>query len=255
MQTNRSYESYVEWWDSIRRVDVHSINHLYADEWGGEVMVLVSYDKGNNVITKEVLAMSIGNVSPDLDPSEEDQSDPSNGDWAIRSVDVAQSLFPTQTQDATPITPTSALVINGIGPIRVGMTLQEAANATGFPLATRGVYGSDACDYYEALGSPSGISFMVSYDRIVRVDIDTNTIKTPSGAGIGSSADEIKALYPGKIQESGHQYVPGGQYLRFVPTDAEDQTYRILFETDEDGNVTRFRSGFTEEVGYVEGCS
>ena len=255
MQTNSPYDSYVEWWDSIRRVDVQSINHVYAGESGGEVMVLVSYDKGNKAIAQDVLVMSIGHVSPDSEETEEDTHNSDQGDWQIRSVDVAKSISPQQTQDATPITPTSSLVIDGIGPIRVGMTLQEAANATGFPMATRGIYDSEACDYYEAIGSPSGISFMVSDGRIVRVDIDTETITTPSGAGIGSSTDDIKALYPGKIEASGHKYVPDGQYLRFVPTDAADQAYRILFETDADGKVTRFRSGFVEEVGYVEGCS
>ena len=168
---------------------------------------------------------------------------------------IADAVDPSNRDDYTPLTPTSSLVIDGIGSIRVGMTLQEAANATGLTMATRGTYGHESCDYYEAIGSPSGISFMVSYGRIVRVDIDNPAIKTPSGAGIGTSLDQIKALYPGKIKESDHQYVTGGKYLRFVPEDAADQKYRILFETDEEGQVTRFRSGFEDEVGYVEGCS
>ena len=249
MQADSSYDSYVDWWNSIRRVDVQSINHVYAGTDGGEVMVLVSYDKGTSPAAREVLVMSIGSS-----PSESVE-DRSQGDWQIRSVDVAETVSPTQTQDATPLLPTSSLVINGIGPIRVGMTLQEAANATGLPMATRGLYGRDECEYYEAIGSPNGISFMVSNSRIVRVDINTAEITTLSGAGIDSSVEEIKALYPGKIEESAHKYVTGGQYLRFVPTDASDQKYRILFETDENGKVTQFRSGFAEEVGYVEGCS
>ena len=250
MQANTSYDSYVEWWTSLHRVDVHSINHVYAEESGGQVMVLLSYDKRQGPSAREVLVIEIGMVA-----SSEASEEPVNGEWLIKSVDVATSIAPTQTQEATPLLPTSSLVINGIGSIRVGMTLQEAANATGLPMATRGLFENEECEYYEAIGAPDGISFMVSNGRIVRVDIDTETIKTPSGAGIGSSAEQIKALYPGKIQASGHQYVSDGQYLRFVPTDAADQDYRLLFETDETGNVTRFRSGFEEPVGYVEGCA
>ncbi|MEM9220398.1 MAG: hypothetical protein AAGD25_39495 [Cyanobacteria bacterium P01_F01_bin.150] len=253
MQASSSYDSYVDWWSSINRVDVQSINYVYAGESGGQVMVFVSYDKRNGPLTREVLVMDIGPFSPGT--SQENISGASTNDWLVQAVDVATSIFPNQTQDATPITPTSSLVINGIGPIRVGMTLQEAANATGLPIATPTLYDREDCEYYQGIGAPDGIDFMVSNGRIVRVDIDTEAITTLSGAGIGSSADDIKALYPGKIEVSGHKYVGNGQYLRFVPTDVADQDYRLLFETDENGKVTRFRAGFTKEVGYVEGCS
>lgn len=275
LQEDSAYDSYVDWWSSMHRVDVHSINHVYAGETGGQAMVLVSYDKVQGPPAREVLIMEIGlpdssdtaaAAAAEVASAEESSSEASQNDspndanhdareWNIKAVKVAKSTFPTQTQNATPLTPTSSLVINGIGPIRVGMTLQEAANATGYPISTQGLYDSEDCDYYEAIGSPDGVSFMVSNGRIVRVDIDTKTITTSSGAGIGSSTEAIKALYPGKIKSSNHEYITGGHYLRFVPTDAADQEYRIVFETDASGKVTRFRSGFKDPVGYVEGCS
>lgn len=284
MKANNSYDSYVEWWNSVQRVDVEAISQIYASEEGGEALVQVSYDKSNGASSSEVLIISLGhNPSPASESSSNtqetsdtpkaiDTSDKTDAahtgtsldtatrdtanNWFIQKVNTAVSVAPTRTETPTTLTPAADLVLNGIGPIRVGMSLQEAANAAGLHLATQGVYGPGAdCDYYQALGAPHGVSFMVSGDRIVRVDVDTPDITTPSGAGIGSSIEEIKALYPGKIEESGHKYIPDGKYLRFVPTDSADQQYRILFETDETGNVTRFRSGFTDEVGYVEGCS
>lgn len=45
-----------------------------------------------------------------------------------------------------------------------------------------------------------------------------------------------------------------GKYLTFVPKDATDKNYRLIFETSKN-RVTRFRSGKLPEVEYIEGCS
>jgi hypothetical protein len=81
-----------------------------------------------------------------------------------------------------------------------------------------------------------------------------STIKTLSGAGIGNTRAEIEAMYPGQIEVSPHEYVQGGHYLTYVPTDVSDRHYRIVFETDENDVVTRLRSGKLPEVTWVETC-
>lgn len=200
MKANNSYDSYVEWWNSVQRVDVEAISQIYASEEGGEALVQVSYDKSNGASSSEVLIISLGhNPSPASESSSNtqetsdtpkaiDTSDktdaPHTGtsldtatrdtanNWFIQKVNTAVSVAPTRTETPTTLTPAADLVLNGIGPIRVGMSLQEAANAAGLHLATQGVYGPGAdCDYYQALGAPHGVSFMVNGDRIVRVEI------------------------------------------------------------------------------------
>lgn len=96
---------------------------------------------------------------------------------------------------------------------------------------------------------------MITGGRVARIDVWQNRqITTLSGAKIGDSEARIKALYPGQIQVSLHQYVRGGHYLTFVPRDKSDRNYRVVFETD-GKTVTRFRAGKLPEVEYVEGCS
>lgn len=170
----------------------------------------------------------------------------------ISAVAIAGTNTPTK------ITNKSKLAINGIGSIQVGMTVAEAAKASGTKIVT---YANSPlnqnCDYVQPQGAPKGIGFMVRNGRIARVDVyDNKSITTLSGAKIGDTEARIKALYPGQIKVSPHAYTGGmgGHYLTFVPKDKSDFGYRVVFETD-GKRVVNFRAGKLPEVEYVEGCS
>lgn len=155
----------------------------------------------------------------------------------------------------TKLTNSSKVYINGIGSVRIGMTVAEASKAAGTKLIREGASESVSCFYVQPR-EPKNIAFMVTSGRISRVDVweKNKSITTLSGAKIGDSEAKIKSLYPRQIQVTPHKYVQGGHYLTVVPKDASDKNYRILFETD-GKKVTRFRSGKLPEVEYVEGCS
>ena len=136
------------------------------------------------------------------------------------------------------------------------MTVTQASQAIGTKLVQIGSGGEEGgCLYFQAQGGPKGVNFMVTGDRISRVDVfDNRNITTAKGAKIGDRETRIKSLYPGQIQVSQHEYIQKGHYLTFVPKDAADKNYRVVFETDGD-RVTQFRSGKLPEVEYVEGCA
>ena len=156
----------------------------------------------------------------------------------------------------TKLTNQSKVYINGIGAVRVGMTIAEASKAAGTKLIRESGYETNlSCFYVKPQGEPKDIGFMVTNGRISRVDVWNNkSITTLSGAKIGDPESRIKSLYPGQIQVTPHKYVQGGHDLIFIPKDAVDKNYRLLFETD-GKRVTRFRSGKLPEVEFVEGCS
>jgi hypothetical protein len=156
----------------------------------------------------------------------------------------------------------SKLTLNGIGPIQVGMTVAEAETAAGIQLVEKGVrVGMGGCYYLWAKTGLQNLGFMViserNKDRIARIDVYKGSrVTTLSGAQIGDQESRIKSLYPDQIKVTPHKYTGdrGGHYLTFVPKDAVDRNYRLIFETL-NGHVTQFRSGKLPEVEYIEGCA
>ena len=149
-------------------------------------------------------------------------------------------------------TATSKVAINGIGPIRVGMTIQQAQASARTRLLSQGDKLGN-CWYVKPQGGPRDISFMVIDGQIARVDIYGNSrITTISGAKIGDSENRIKSLYA--VRSTPHEYIQGGHYLTFVPNDRSDRRYRMVFETDGQ-RVKMIRAGRIPEVEYVEGCA
>jgi hypothetical protein len=175
------------------------------------------------------------------------------------AISPAATVTAPATTVATPeiLSERSPVTINGIGPVRVGMTVAEASRAASVPIVSAGDNGGNPeCTYFRPQTIPSGMGFMVTEGHISRVDIWRNSpVTTLSGARIGSTEAEIKALFPGQIEVTPHEYVPGGHYLTFVPRDAGDRNYRMIFETVPNGRVTQFRAGKLPEVTWVEGCS
>ncbi len=165
-----------------------------------------------------------------------------------------QNLCLTSIKKQEKLTANSKLAIKGIGPVQVGMTVEEASRAAGVKIVTNGANTNPECVYYKPADKLEGINFMVTGDRIARVDITTKGITTISGAGIGDTEARIKSLYPGQIEVTPHPYVEEGHYLTFIPKSSADKNYRVIFETDGQ-RVTEFRAGKRPEVEWVEGCS
>lgn len=174
------------------------------------------------------------------------------------SAVVIVSMWAISVNAQASLTENSKLAINGIGPIRVGMTVDEASRAAGVKLVFV-ASGPDgvSCSQFKPEGELKDIAFMVTKGRIARVEIRDKRITTIRGARIGDTLDRIISLYPGQIQiiKAPLTSRPEGnsKHLTFVPKDAADNNYRIIFETTFD-RVREFRSGKLPEVEFLEGC-
>ena len=87
---------------------------------------------------------------------------------------------------------------------------------------------------------------------IARVDVDSGSVATESGARIGDGEARVRELYGDRVTEMPHKYVSGGKYLVVTPASG-DTALRLVFET-EGGRVARFRGGRMPQVMYVERC-
>ncbi|MEO0456839.1 MAG: hypothetical protein AAF152_09680 [Cyanobacteria bacterium P01_A01_bin.114] len=157
-----------------------------------------------------------------------------------------QSLHPLEQEQIS---------INGLGPIRVGMTLEAASQAAGTEFMTTSE-AQTVCRYYQPTDEAiKGLRLMVIDSKVIRLDIwPGSPVTTLSGIGIGSTEAEIRASYPEQLEEMPHEYTPG-KYLIFTSPGDIRNLYRLVFETDENGIVTQYRAGQFPAVTWIEGCS
>ena len=148
----------------------------------------------------------------------------------------------------------AVVTLRALGPVRIGMTVDEAASETGVELRRDfGKQSTSTCYYVTAGTALRGVSIMVLDDRIARIDVDSpSTIATRSGVRIGTPVDDLRQVYPNNIRQA-NDAVAEGEALAFVPNDDFDADYRIYFEI-EDGQIARYRLGTKPAVDYLGGC-
>lgn len=140
----------------------------------------------------------------------------------------------------------------GLGPIRVGSTVEDAAAAAGVTLSGElEPLVSESC-YFVVPEGIDGVIFLVLDDRIAFTHVSTPDFTTSSGAVVGMTEDELKTLFPDNLVE-GNEFTFDGTALVYVPTDEDDLEYRVVFETD-GGAVTGIRAGILPGVAFIEGC-
>jgi len=171
------------------------------------------------------------------------------------AAEVGRGSIPVADAASPQLTEASTVTTGGLGPVRIGMTVAEATKAAGrvvvAPTAAA-VSASPGCAFAAVDGMP-GIGLMLNDGLIGRVDINAGSTSTSSGAHIGSTEQEIKALFPGIITVTDHAYVEGGHYLTLTPTAEALKDFRVVFETDGQA-VTSYRAGKTPQVEWIEGC-
>ena len=160
----------------------------------------------------------------------------------------------------------STLDLRGVGPIEAGMTLREAERLAGRPIrVTEFDTFEGRCYYAEADGLP-GLSFLVQApgdaapsdprDGIIgRATADEPQWRTVSGAHVGMTIAEIKALYPSHLRDQPHEYQEKGRYLTLEPQSARDRPYGVRFEVGDDGRVQSIHTGAADVITYPEGCA
>lgn len=175
-----------------------------------------------------------------------------DGDTTTAPAFAPPAAAPATADAAGDTTAASAWVLraDGVGPLRVGMTVDEANRAVEGGLDHTS--GLEECDYVRPKNGPAGVLLMVVDGRIARADVDSVLVATSQGVRPGDAESRVRGVYPGARVEP-HKYVDG-HYIIALPNAPADTLHRLVFETD--GKVvTRMRGGVYPPVEYVEGCS
>ena len=146
--------------------------------------------------------------------------------------------------------------LDGFGPVRLGMTIDDAQRALNLPLQIDDYLDDESCRYFTPKGSKGApsIAFMTDHRRIVRIDVFPGAAPSPQtdrGAKIGDTEARIFELYRNHVKSGPHHYTgPQGHYLRVLDDSGH---VRMIFETD-GKTVENYRVGREPAVEYVEGC-
>lgn len=170
---------------------------------------------------------------------------------------VQRSLAAAENDSDQPLSDlellTAQVTTTGLGPIKIGMSVEEI-QAGGIDLVpSDGKTASGNCQYYQVKGLVEPIEFMAVDDRIIRVDISPGSFaETLSGAKIGTSEADILNLYGDQIEVV--PLMAGGNQLIFTPSDPGEDLYRLVFQTDASGTVIQYRAGQFPAVTWPQGC-
>ena len=141
---------------------------------------------------------------------------------------------------------------DGYGDMRFGM--DEAAFGQAWGGELKGAPGQDSSCFYKTpkwANQSAEVAFMFEGGRFVRYDVGTAKDTAPGGGKVGMSEARIRTLYGARVEAQPHKYVDGAKYLRIAAPQGDGV---LVFETDAQGNMTRWHVGVPPQVDYVEGC-
>ena len=154
---------------------------------------------------------------------------------------------------ATRVTEADELRVDGLGSMTIGMRVNDVERATGMKVDISSDFGP-RCRYGQLVGGPRDLFLMFNRRVLVRIDIGTESaIETDTAIGVGDPISEVDDAYGDELERELHPYLGDrGSYLIFDPQ--PEDGFLIIFETNR-RSVTSFRSGFDEQVRFIEGCA
>lgn len=181
---------------------------------------------------------------------------------------------PDETETSAPpvqgLTANSPVQLTSVGPVVVGMTLDQVAEAARVDMTRQPDYDQAVAERNCAYVSPSTIpgyspppesgnksplAFMMVDGKLARIDILGGDFATEQGIKVGSAEAAVTEAYGGGSPLPPRAFVgPPYRYLTASPRDAEDQGYKMVFESD-GAKVVNYRVGKEPEVEYRQGCT
>ncbi|MGA5267522.1 hypothetical protein [Streptomyces lydicamycinicus] len=136
------------------------------------------------------------------------------------------------------------ITVNGMGPLRIGMSRQAAERAVGARIPDGP--GGPECRDLSVEGGPQNLLLRFSNDddRLVAISVLSSTpasLATASGVHVGSTREDVLATYDSEV--TSRQVEGGPEELVFAPRSAKFQGRIITFLMNDDGTVASFIAG------------
>ena len=160
---------------------------------------------------------------------------------------AAIALVPELSSGALhwPLTPA------GYGPVRMGLTPQQAQHALGVELKL--LPGANGRCQQFAAGPGHDFLLMFEGGRLTRISAyGESPVQTPRGVGIGASEAAVRRLYGSSLEVEEHEYLGlPAKYLTYWLISGQSG---VRFVTDQFRRVSEIHAG-TSSIRHVEGCA
>lgn len=170
---------------------------------------------------------------------------------AAAGLAVAAAVVPAAAS-AAPVTGKSQLTQNGLGSIRLGMTVAQAQTRTGQRIQNNlFTPGDDACGIAQLFPERLGVNMQTTNSRIWVINVSRPGISTRTGIEVGDRVPALRRAYGSRLRSGPNKYTPKARdfWVRFAPN------RKLKFYADPRGRIGQISSGRLPEVDFVEGCS
>lgn len=145
------------------------------------------------------------------------------------------------------ITKRNRVTTFGLGPLKIGMTVQRAERVVGHPIH-RTVFNAP-CFTARIPPTRLGVWVLGTGSVIGRIDVIKRGIATRSGIRVGDSVARLRRIYRGQLHARPNFYARSKtDYV------IRDGRRKVVFFTN-NRKVTSYSTGRAPEINYVEGCA
>jgi hypothetical protein len=164
---------------------------------------------------------------------------------------IAALGLPTAAS-AAPVTNHSRLTQNGLGSMRLGMTVNQAQRRTGQQIQNNlFTPGDTSCGIAQLFPESLGVNMQTTNLRIWVINVTQPGITTRAGIQLGDTAQDLRRAYRSRLRSHPNKYTPKARdYWVAFP-----RNRKLVFYANPQGQITQISSGRKPEIDFVEGCS
>ncbi|MFF3359156.1 cutinase family protein [Streptomyces sp. NPDC002917] len=222
---------------------------VYRTGDGSEIGRVPSFEPPEDVYgppeyKPESVAITNGRISADLKFYESGDphghpSTPRHVTWTWDGRQFVTHGSDTSPRDERVDLSRERITVNGLGPLKLGLSRTQAEEAIGASIPK---VGDPACADLTVSGGPEGLLLRFLDDRLVAISVSKPvvSISTASGIRIGSTRTDVMHTYAGEISSTFAEN--GLEELVFTPTSPKFSGKVIVFNM-RDGMVEQFVAG------------
>jgi hypothetical protein len=151
---------------------------------------------------------------------------------------------------AAPVTNHSRLTQNGLGSMRLGMTVNQAQRRTRQQIQNNlFTPGDTSCGIAQLFPESLGVNMQTTNLRIWVINV--TGITTRAGIQLGDTVQDLRRAYRSRLRSQPNKYTPKARdYWVAFP-----RNRKLVFYANPQKQITQISAGRQPEIDFVEGCS